>query len=155
MTADCGHRNKSVGCLQSLGASTQDRFRHVYDPRLCLLVTRKHSIECCFSPIWQQWRAYITMSDVSDARRVSQGTAPLVPAGSDQDLIQNGLHFPDDISNDNFFDENCHVLMQISPKFVPKGPIVNKPALVQIMAWRRTCDKPLAEPMMDTLLTQI
>ena len=45
--------------------------------------------------------------------------------------------------------------MQISPKFVPKGPIVNRPALVQIMAWRRTCDKPLAEPMMDTLLTQI
>ena len=28
------------------------------------------------------------------------------------------------------------------------GPINNKPALVQIMAWRRTGDKPLSEPVM-------
>ena len=33
-------------------------------------------------------------------------------------------------------------------KFVPKGPINNIPALVQIMAWRRLGDKPLSEPMM-------
>ena len=39
----------------------------------------------------------------------------------------------------------------ISLKFFPKGPINNIPALVQIMAWRRVCDKPLSEPM----LTQI
>ena len=32
--------------------------------------------------------------------------------------------------------------------FVPKGPIDNIPALVQIMAWRRPGDKPLSEPMM-------
>ena len=31
-------------------------------------------------------------------------------------------------------------------KFVPKGPINNIPALVQIMAWRRPGDKPLSEP---------
>ena len=29
-----------------------------------------------------------------------------------------------------------------------KGPIYNIPALVQIMAWCRTGDKPLSEPMM-------
>ena len=29
-----------------------------------------------------------------------------------------------------------------------KGPINNIPALVQIMAWRRTSEKPLSEPMM-------
>ena len=28
-----------------------------------------------------------------------------------------------------------------------QGPIDNKPALVQVMAWRRTGDKPLFEPM--------
>ena len=33
-------------------------------------------------------------------------------------------------------------------KYVHKGPIDNKPALVQIMAWRRIGDKPLSEPMM-------
>ena len=33
-------------------------------------------------------------------------------------------------------------------KFVPKGPINNKAALVQVMAWHRTDDKPLPEPML-------
>ena len=32
-------------------------------------------------------------------------------------------------------------------KFVPQGPINNIPALVQIMAWHQTGDKPLLEPM--------
>ena len=40
-------------------------------------------------------------------------------------------------------------------KFVPKGPINNIPALVQIMAWCRPGDKPLSEPMMVSLLTHI
>ena len=42
-----------------------------------------------------------------------------------------------------------------SLKFVPKGPINNIPALVQIMAWRRPCDKPLSEAMMVNLPTHI
>ena len=44
--------------------------------------------------------------------------------------------------------ENVWIPIKISLKFVPKGPINNIPALVQIMAWRRTGDKPLSEPMM-------
>ena len=36
----------------------------------------------------------------------------------------------------------------MSLKYVRKGPIYNNPALVQIMAWRRTGDRPLSEPMM-------
>ena len=43
----------------------------------------------------------------------------------------------------------------MSMKFVPKGPINNIPALVQIMAWRRPGDKPLSEPMMVSLATHI
>ena len=39
--------------------------------------------------------------------------------------------------------------------FVPKGPINNIPALVQIMAWRQPGDKPLSEAMMVSLLTHI
>ena len=39
------------------------------------------------------------------------------------------------------------ISIQISLKFVPKGPIDNKSALGQVMAWRRTGDKPLSEPM--------
>ena len=33
-------------------------------------------------------------------------------------------------------------------KVVPKGPIDNKSALVQVMAWHRTGDKPLPEAKM-------
>ena len=43
--------------------------------------------------------------------------------------------------------ENVRIPIQISLKRVPKSPIDNKQALVRIMAWRRTSDKPLPEPM--------
>ena len=51
-------------------------------------------------------------------------------------------------------------MIKISLKFVPKGPINNIPALVQIMAWRRMAwrrpgDKPISGPMMVSLLTHI
>ena len=36
-----------------------------------------------------------------------------------------------------FFNENTRISIDISLKLVPKGPINNSPALVQIMAWRR------------------
>ena len=45
--------------------------------------------------------------------------------------------------------------IKISLKFVPKGPINNNPALVQIMAWCRPGDKPLFESMMVSSLTHI
>ena len=68
---------------------------------------------------------------------------------------QDGRHFPDDIFKCNFMSENVQISIRISLKFVPKGPINNIPALVQIMAWRRSGDKPLSEPMMVSLLTHI
>ena len=64
---------------------------------------------------------------------------------------QNGRHFPDDIFKCFFLNENVSIAIKISLKFVPKGPINNIPALVQIMAWRRPGDKPLFEPMMVSL----
>ena len=39
--------------------------------------------------------------------------------------------------------------------FVPKGPINNIPALVQMMAWHRPGNKQLSEPMMVRLLMHI
>ena len=38
--------------------------------------------------------------------------------------------------------------IRISLKFVTKGPFDNKPALVQVVAWRGTGGMPLPEPMM-------
>ena len=68
---------------------------------------------------------------------------------------QNGHHFPDDLLKCIFLNENIWILINISPKFVPKGPINNIPALVQIMSWRRPGDKPLFEPMMVRSLMHI
>ena len=61
---------------------------------------------------------------------------------------RNRRHFADAIFKGNFLNENVWIPIKISLTFVPKGPINNIPALVQIMAWRRTGDKPLSEPMM-------
>ena len=61
---------------------------------------------------------------------------------------QNGRHFADDTFKPIFLNENIRIWNKISLKFIPKGPINNIPALVQIMPWRRTGDKPLSEPMM-------
>ena len=68
---------------------------------------------------------------------------------------QNARHFPDDILKWIFLNENVWISIEISLKFVPKGPINNIPPLVQIMAWRWLGDKPLSEPMMVSLLTHI
>ena len=47
-----------------------------------------------------------------------------------------------------FLNENDKIQIKISLKFVPRSQIENKPALVQVMAWRQIGDKPLPEPMM-------
>ena len=59
---------------------------------------------------------------------------------------QNGRHF--DIFWHIFVNKNVRSWIQISLKFVLNGPIDNKPAMVQVMAWRRTGDKPLPEAML-------
>ena len=68
---------------------------------------------------------------------------------------QNGRRFADDTLKRIFLNENVRISIKISLKFVPTGPINNNPALVQIMAWRRSGDKPLSEPMIVSLLTHI
>ena len=49
--------------------------------------------------------------------------------------MQNGRHFLDDIFKCFFLNENVSIAIKISLKFVPKGPINNIPALVQIIFW--------------------
>ena len=46
------------------------------------------------------------------------------------------------------FCERKSISIQISLKFVPKGPTDNKSALVPEIAWHRTGDKPSPEPML-------
>ena len=68
---------------------------------------------------------------------------------------QNGRHFADDTFKRIFVNKNVRIFIEISLKFVPRGPINNIPALVQIMAWRRPGDRPLSEPMIVCLPTHI
>ena len=70
-------------------------------------------------------------------------------------LRQNGRHFIDGVFKRIFLNRNCCILIKISLNLVPQGPINNIPALVQIMAWRRSSDKPLSELMMAKLKMHI
>ena len=76
------------------------------------------------------------------SRRSREGTINTLRPG------WNEPQFADDIFKRIFFNENVWISIKISLKFVPKGPINNIPALVQIMAWRRSGDKPLSKSMM-------
>ena len=68
---------------------------------------------------------------------------------------RNGRHVPDEIFKCIFLNENIRISMKISLKFIPKGPIDNIPALVQIMVWCRPGHKSLSEPIMVRLPTHI
>ena len=68
---------------------------------------------------------------------------------------QNGCHFADDTFKCIFLNENFWIPITIWLEFVPKVPINNISALVQIMAWSRPGDKPLSESMMVSLPTHI
>ena len=56
--------------------------------------------------------------------------------------------FADDIFKRIFLNENIRISIKISLKFVHSGSNDNKSALVQVMAWLRTGDKPLSELML-------
>ena len=68
---------------------------------------------------------------------------------------RNRRHFADDIFKCIFLNENEWMSLRISLKFLPKVRINNIPSLVQIMAWRRSGDKPLSESMLVSLPTHI
>ena len=54
----------------------------------------------------------------------------------------------DNISECIFFNENDRISIWISLKFVPQGPIDNKPALVHVMGWLQPGNNPLSELVM-------
>ena len=68
---------------------------------------------------------------------------------------QNGCHFSDSIFKCIFLNKKVSVSLKISLKFVPKGSINYILALVQIIAWCHSCNKPLCETMMVSILTHI
>ena len=59
-------------------------------------------------------------------------------------MRQNGRRFTDIIWKYIFLNENKRILRQKSLKFIPNGQSNNILALIQIMAWHWTGDKPLS-----------
>ena len=59
------------------------------------------------------------------------------------------------LADDNFkcifLNENDIIPILISLKFLPRSPVDNKPLFVQVLAWRRTGDKPLPQSMLTQL----
>ena len=68
---------------------------------------------------------------------------------------QNGYHFTDNLFKLIFVNENVRISIWISLKFVPKGPIDNKSALVKVMAWCWTGGEPLPDQYCPSSLTDI
>ena len=62
--------------------------------------------------------------------------------------VQNSRRFADDISERIFMNENVWIWIKISLKVVPMGLIDNKWALVRVMAWRWSGDKPFSETVL-------
>ena len=61
------------------------------------------------------------------------------------------MKIADDIFK-SIFNESVWISITISLKFVPQGPIDYKSALVQVMAWHRTGEKPLPESMLTEFI---
>ena len=55
---------------------------------------------------------------------------------------QNDHHSADDVFNCIFLNENVWIATRMSWMFVPRGTIINIPALFHLMAWHRQADKP-------------
>ena len=99
------------------------------------------------------WFLGLKFVDISEERKHT-----LWLAGGHGNILrprQNGRRFADDVFKGIFLNENVWISLKISLKFAPKFPINNIPALVQILAWCRSGDKPLSEAMMVSLLTHI
>ena len=59
----------------------------------------------------------------------------------------NDRNFADEIFKYIFVNEKFRILSRISLKFVPKGPINNKSALVQVMAWHQAITETNADQL--------
>ena len=65
------------------------------------------------------------------------------------------IFFSDDTLKFILMNKNLWIETKIPLQFIPKGPINNIPAMVQIMACRRPGAKPLSKPMVVRLSTYI
>ena len=60
---------------------------------------------------------------------------------------QNGIHFPDDIFKCIFMNNKFCILIPLLMRFAPKGQVINKSALVPVIAWH--------QPTKNSLITAV
>ena len=143
------HMWASMGCINTRGTSaiwisTVMLSKRAINQISEILYKSNRSLRC-FTCIYGYWLYY------SQHHFYSSG--PLFSGFNTLRPRQNKRHFADDIFKCIFLNENVWIPIKISLKFVPQGPIHNISALVQIMAWRRSGDKPLSGPMIVRLST--
>ena len=111
-------------------------------------------IHCCHSGIYVSQCTWLCNTPGCDGAGVMSnfdghnGTKRTKSTHWDQDKMAT-------VFQTTFSNANIWILFKISLKFVPNGQINNSPELVEILAWRRSGDKPLSEPMMVRLPTHI
>ena len=112
-----------------------------------------HEMAIFYALVYENNRHHINWHQMGWIYWIKWGMSPcwtiiLMPHLNTLRPRQNGWHFTDNTFKCIFLHENIWVSINISLRFVPKGPINNIPALAQVMAWRRPGGKPLSEPMM-------
>ena len=126
-----------------------------------------HYLDQCWLIINEIWchsfkgDIYVNTQDINSQVRIENHTFEITATYPRRQWVntlrprQNGRHSADDIFKCILLNENIWITIKNSLKFVPKVPINNIPAVVQIMAWRRPGDKALSETMLVSLPTHI
>ena len=130
-----------VGCVRVWGGQWYLKFGsepNHYLSQCWLIVSRTIRTNFC-----EKW---ITIQDIS-VKKMHLKMASVCMGLKSSPPGQNGCHFPYDIFERNFMNENFFYFDSNFTEIFLNGPVNNILALVQIMAWRRSGDKPLSEPM--------
>ena len=112
---------------------------------------------CDYSPM-SNFKDGLTVVEVRHGWVITPHCFTYIVCGDDLNKLrprESGHNFADGIFKYIFLNENVWIPMKIPLTFVPKGPIENTLALVQIMAWRSTGDTPWSEPMMASSSTHM
>ena len=120
-------------------------------PGRCQAITWTNAGILLIGPLWTNFSEILIRIQIFQFKKMhfKMSSAKWLPFWRGLNVLrprQNGRHFPDNIFKCIFLNENVWFFIKIH-KFVPKWQINNVPSLVQIMAWRRSGDRPLSEPM--------
>ena len=91
----------------------------------------QHSLKLGFGKLCFLWSSVIWLG-IESFTSLMRSFAYVINSSP---TVQNGRHFADDSFKRIFINEKCFISIRISLKFAPEGPIDNKAALVQLMAW--------------------